>query len=353
MSLLISERSTYSITYANKQFPQQLPLILRRCMSLRSCLPHMSRIFVRWYPTAHGFTAADRILPQPLSSPWYILWDTFIFIADFIISLHSIKTGLHPPRSFYLGPYDTKNLINSHTNFFILAFGLEPLDTPTTLGVELHEMYLSNTLIAVGSLGYFSMRVLAAPAPQADDLATTAFIMDPAAVTSAPIVPDTGEHIAEDVATSAGVLSQARVHNNCPFPVYVYACGQHPAACGPEKTLPAKSNGHAVFAEGYSTVNNGRSLKIGRKPGKVAKPILQFEYTNTGTGQIAYDLSEVNGNPFGPFGYHLQSDNPSCAHRECPPPGSHKACPFVFTNPTNGHVFDCPASSSIGVTLCT
>lgn len=182
----------------------------------------------------------------------------------------------------------------------------------------------------------------------ASDTATAASITDTTVATAAPAVPD-GVHVAEDAATKAGVVGNAHVRNNCNFPVYVYVCGQHPATCGAEKTLAPHTG---TYSEKYSYANNGRSIKIGRKAGEVAKPILQFEYTNTGTGQVSYDLSDFNGNPFGPFGFTLTSSNAQCFHKHCPAPGSHKVCPFVFTTATNGHVSDCPLGDDLGVTLC-
>ena len=200
------------------------------------------------------------------------------------------------------------------------------------------------TITALGSLSGFVIPALALPAA---DPATPSFIIDPAAVTAAPAVPDSGKHVVSDIA-SDGSTGQATVRNNCGFPVYLYACSQTPADCTAESTLAASGGTYAETFLDSST--GGRSIKIGTTSGEVNKPILQFEYTNTGSGQVAYDLSEVNGNPFGPYGFALTSNNAACFQGECPAPGT--SCPFVFTTPTNGMVSDCPVASSIGVTLC-
>lgn len=201
------------------------------------------------------------------------------------------------------------------------------------------------TITALGSLGSFMLPAFALPAA---DPATPSFIVDPAAVTAAPAVPDSGKHVSavSNVATD-GATGQATVLNNCTFPVYIYACSQTPAVCTAETTV-AQGNTYAETFSDPST--SGRSIKIGTTSGEVSKPVLQFEYTNEGNGQVAYDLSEVNGNPFGPYGFALTSDNSACFQQECPAPGTE--CSFVFTSPTNGMVSDCPTASSIGVTLC-
>lgn len=204
---------------------------------------------------------------------------------------------------------------------------------------------------ALGSLSSFLLPAFALPAA---DPASPSFIVDPAAVTAAPAVPDSGEHVNSDVAASDNIqdaaTGQATVRNNCGFPVYLYACSQTPATCTSETNLGANGG---TYAENFlASSTGGRSIKIGTTSGEVNKPILQFEYTNTGSGQVAYDLSEVNGNPFGPYGFALTSDNSACSQQECPAPGTADVCPFVFTAPTSGKISDCPVSSSIGVTLC-
>ena len=208
-------------------------------------------------------------------------------------------------------------------------------------------MQVTSTIRALVLVGSLALPATAIPAA---DTASPSFIVDDSAVTAAPAVPDTGAHVAADeAAVAADTTGQANVRNYCSFPVYLYVCGQNPPSCTSEYTLAAHTG---TYSEVYSIANNGRSIKMGTTPGEVAKPILQFEYTNTGGGQVAYDLSEVNGNPFGPYGFFLTSNNNACFHKECPPPGSHDVCPWVFTTPTNGLVSDCPISSDIGITLC-
>lgn len=179
--------------------------------------------------------------------------------------------------------------------------------------------------------------------------ASPSWIVDPAAATDAPAVPFTGTPVVVDSNVVAATTGDANVRNYCDFDVYLYVCGQDPAVCTPEYTLAAKTG---TYSEEFSTPNNGRSIKMGTTAGEVSKPILQFEYTNDGTGLVYYDLSEVNGNPFGAYGFYLTSSSDKCFSANCPPPATNAVCPWVFTTTTNGEVKNCPVANSIGVSLC-
>ena len=158
-------------------------------------------------------------------------------------------------------------------------------------------MHPFTTITTHGSLGSFVFPAFALPAA---DPSTPSFIVDPAAVTAAPAVPDSGKHVVSDIATDGGATGQATVLNSCGFPVYPYACSQNPTGCTSESTLTASGG---TYSETFSDSSTGdRSIKICSTSGEVNKPILQFEYTIEGNSQVAYDLSEVDGNPLGPYG---------------------------------------------------
>ncbi|KAL8707783.1 MAG: hypothetical protein Q9220_007235 [cf. Caloplaca sp. 1 TL-2023] len=136
----------------------------------------------------------------------------------------------------------------------------------------------------------------------------------------------------------------ASVHNKCSIPIHVTVCGQQPAACKDKGTIPAKTG---VYSEVYNAKQgNGISIKVGPNPGTAAN-ILQLEYANSGSAGVNYDVSEVNGNPFGTRGGFTVT---GCAGAKCPPPST--SCPSVFTQPTNGVPHYCPLSSDVGVILC-
>ena len=100
------------------------------------------------------------------------------------------------------------------------------------------------------------------------------------------------------------------------------------------------------YSEAYAPESDGgHSLKISVTSG--SGNILQFEYTNEGNGDVSYDLSEVNGNPFGSYGFSLTN---TTTDSYCAPPATD--CPAIFTDPTNGIPYTCSTSEGIGAILC-
>ena len=101
-----------------------------------------------------------------------------------------------------------------------------------------------------------------------------------------------------------------------------------------------------TYSEAYAPASDGgHSLKISITKG--SGNILQFEYTNEGNGEVSYDLSEVNGNPFGQYGFSLTN---TTTDAYCAPPAT--SCPAIFTVPTNGIPYTAPTSDGIGAILC-
>ncbi|KAF6238231.1 hypothetical protein HO173_003511 [Letharia columbiana] len=141
----------------------------------------------------------------------------------------------------------------------------------------------------------------------------------------------------------SGTPGYATIVNKCNFATYVYVCKQHPATCG--STVPIKAN-TGTYSEAYAASSDGgHSLKISVTSG--SGNILQFEYTNGGNGDISYDLSEVNGNPFGTWGFSLTN---TTTDSFCGPPATD--CPAIFTDPTNGIPYTATTSDGVGAILC-
>ena len=205
-------------------------------------------------------------------------------------------------------------------------------------------MQFKASLAAIAAIAPYL--TLAAPANDATK-PTTTLSSDPAAVTAARLVQYSGPAVAHpDVADAAH--GQAVVVNHCSFPVYIYVCGQEPAACTGQSTIAP----NGVFRETYvSTVEDGRSIKISPTTGIQAKPILQFEYTvASGNTEVYYDLSDINGTPFDPYGFTLAGPGVSKA---CHPPGGLGNCPWVYYPSGGGSVYAGSVSSNIQTTLCT
>lgn len=204
-------------------------------------------------------------------------------------------------------------------------------------------MHSTTVLATVVSMGGF---LLASGSPTGQS--TNIQIVLPTgaeAVTAAPPVPTFGtvpKQPEADVAAAAA-LGDSNVVNDCTFPVYLYVCDE--TSCGAEVTVAPKTEWSAPFT---STTGDGVSIKIGTTSGEVEKAILQLEYTNS-NGLVYFDASQVNGNPFSQYGYWM--GDLSGLHETCSPPCTN--CPFVFTTPTDGTVFNTANTDSIGFTLCS
>lgn len=217
----------------------------------------------------------------------------------------------------------------------------------------MHSLGSSVTSLVI--LGFFALNAVAIPSPRwRDSFAYTA--PSPVSAAPAPAATSSSANSNEQTTTStdqntdsdssstgSGTSGQALIVNKCSFPTYVYVCIQHPASCGSTQTLDANGG---TYSEAYGPASDGgHSLKISVTKG--AGDILQFEYTNEGNGDISYDLSEVDGNPFGQWGFSLTN---TTRNAYCAPPAT--SCPAIFTQPTNGIPYTAPTSEGTGAILC-
>lgn len=202
-------------------------------------------------------------------------------------------------------------------------------------------MHSFTALAAVAALGSFTL-VSGSPVGESTKIPII-FPTGAEAVTAAPPVPTFGTVPAAQPDVAAAALGASNVRNYCPYTVYLYVCNQQ--GCGAEVSIAAKTG--TWSAPISSTTNDGVSIKIGTVAGEIQKAILQLEYTNE-NGLIYFDASQVNGNPFGQYGYTL-TDNVGL-EEWCAPPCT--SCPFVFNTPTDGTVYNIPNTDSIGFSLC-
>ena len=165
------------------------------------------------------------------------------------------------------------------------------------------------------------------------------------AVTAAPPVPtfSISPSSAHADIVAAAALGDSNVVNKCSFNVYLYVCNQQ--GCGGETTVTPGAEWSQQLS---SSVNDGVSIKIGTTSGEQQKPILQLEYTNDGSN-VWFDASEINGNPFGNYGYWMGDSQG--LYEYCAPPCT--SCSFVYYSGEDGTVFVAPNTGSIGLTLCS
>ncbi|KAL9134115.1 MAG: hypothetical protein Q9175_004703 [Cornicularia normoerica] len=219
-------------------------------------------------------------------------------------------------------------------------------------------------ITVIVTIGFFAITILSAPAPwnpwnhpswsgTAPWLRPVAAAAPPPATTTVASSSNSGNNGVSTGSGSgsgsgsssggSGTPGYATIVNKCSFPTYVSVCKQHPASCGGTATMAANTG---TYSEAYAPMGDaGHSLKISVTEG--AGDILQFEYTNEGNGYVSYDLSEVNGNPFGTWGFSLMN---TTADAFCAPPATD--CSAIFTNPTNGVPYTAPTSDGIGAILC-
>ena len=218
--------------------------------------------------------------------------------------------------------------------------------------------FCKSPITALVTIGLFAFTTLSAPAPQwrhqykqatapqaPSPVAPAPSVTPTASSSSSSSGSDSDSKSASSSSSSggSGTPGEATIVNKCSFPTYVYVCKQHPATCGSTTTMAANTGG---YSEAYApSGDGGHSLKISKDEGSA--DILQLEYTNEGNGFISYDLSEVNGNPFGPYGFTL-TNTTTDAH--CASPAT--VCPAIFTDPTNGIPYTAPTSAGVGTILC-
>lgn len=127
-----------------------------------------------------------------------------------------------------------------------------------------------------------------------------------------------------------------RVINACSFDIY-YTLADSTGSNNAVNTL--------VYGGIYSETqdpNPGRVIKIATSQGALpdGSPIIQFEYSVSG-GTIYYDLSTLNGNPFGNNADITPSDS------SCQTVGVGAA----YQDPA-GVVFSCPATTDLDLYTC-
>lgn len=141
------------------------------------------------------------------------------------------------------------------------------------------------------------------------------------------------------LAAWAQEMGRAVVWNNCGYEVYVWNV---PAAdggyYGETCTLPPQER--YIHAYTVLTNGNGWSIKLGKTSASLYdRDVLQLEYTIHDSGDLWYDLSEIDGKPFGNEWY-LSADY--CLPRQ-----------VAYQYPEdNAAMQSCPRQATVTLTLC-
>ncbi|RCI12971.1 hypothetical protein L249_0482 [Ophiocordyceps polyrhachis-furcata BCC 54312] len=137
----------------------------------------------------------------------------------------------------------------------------------------------------------------------------------------------------------ASAIGNARIVNNCPFPVTITPVGNGQEF--PSQTLARGSSyGEPFTTDSRST---GRDLKVTVSPGTPANsPHTVFGYTLAGS-TIWYNLSDNGGgHPFQGHRLLQASGNPTCPRNDWPD----------GVQPSGNQVRNCDANSDVTLTLC-
>lgn len=147
------------------------------------------------------------------------------------------------------------------------------------------------------------------------------------------------------LATSASAAGVAHVVNNCGSEVYFASVAQ--SAHANMSPLPASG-----YSEAYSLPNVGVSIKLAPS---TSGPVTQFEFT-WADGNINYDISNIDGNPFSAGGMTLAPSMagaagfPSCKVVNCP--AGQATCDAAYNLPDDVRTMVCPDASDLTMTLC-
>lgn len=148
------------------------------------------------------------------------------------------------------------------------------------------------------------------------------------------------------LATSVLAAGTAYIVNNCGSPVYFASVGQ--SAHADMAALPA--NG---YSEGFSKDGVGISIKLSPSANGA---VTQFEYTWVAGNSVAYDISNIDGNPFSAGGMSLVPSMegaegfPSCVTVNCP--AGQDRCDAAYNLPDDVRTKVCPENSDLTFTLC-
>lgn len=140
-------------------------------------------------------------------------------------------------------------------------------------------------------------------------------------------------------------IGSAHVVNNCGSTVYYASV----ASNGNAGMSPLPSSG---YSESYSQPGVGVSIKIAPEE---SGSVTQFEFTWS-DGDINYDISNINGNPFASQGMELTpsmagaSGYPTCQPVSCP--AGQSSCSAAYNNPDDTRTMVCPEASDLTFTLC-
>jgi hypothetical protein len=153
--------------------------------------------------------------------------------------------------------------------------------------------------------------------------------------------------IIASAAILAGVVAaqapgEAIVINKCEYEVYL--CNV-PASGGGYSEIDKTLSPNETYSQGWTELTNGNGWSIKLSKTEVLDNILQYEYTFHNDGNIWYDLSEVNGNPWD-ANWEITAESPD---NSCAP----KQQAYRYATDDAYGMQRCDQDATITVTLCS
>lgn len=139
----------------------------------------------------------------------------------------------------------------------------------------------------------------------------------------------------------------ATVVNNCGIPVYFAS-----VAAGSNAAMAELPSGG--YSQAFGATGLGISIKLSTS---MTGAVTQFEFTSMSGGKIAYDMSNINGNPFAQGGMTLtpsmvgDSSEPTCVPVDCP--AGEATCSAAYNQPNDTRTLVCNAASDLTLVLCS
>lgn len=145
-------------------------------------------------------------------------------------------------------------------------------------------------------------------------------------------------------APMVSALGNAIVHNQCNFPVSLSVVSN---VAGATQELPANGG---EYTESYQNNPDGGGISMKIWASDISN-ITQFEYTLEGSS-LWYDLSNINGYPFMPWGVNIIPSDSSCNQVICP--AGVELCADAYNTPTEDWATaECSSDADMVVLLCS
>ncbi|MCJ1339966.1 hypothetical protein MMC09_005258 [Bachmanniomyces sp. S44760] len=141
-------------------------------------------------------------------------------------------------------------------------------------------------------------------------------------------------------------MTKTIVRNDCTIPVYVWLVLDEPIATLKYSTVTKDQPWSQEYAN--KTSGGGPSIYVSNTT-DYTQPHTQFEYKQD--AKVWYDMSNINGYPFGTGGMNLSTSSPDCPFVDCPASDPPLPCKVAYNVPDDTDTKACDYAEDLEVTL--